>query len=498
MKFSFKQIKQASCKVLICFVTEEKKLSAPIIKIDRENSINAAMKADSGFLGKAGQILTLFAPNSIEKEVLLVAGLGKIEDINESSLQGVGGHIATKLNNMKLEEADLLVADGIPGLTMTEETIATNIALGIKLRNYIFDKYYVAKKSEHALSLDKINILANDPKISSEQFAEQEVIADGVLFTRMLVAEPANYLYPESFAQKCEEFTNLGVKVKVLGREEMQKFGMNALLGVAQGSSKEPKLVIMEWNGASNKNDKPIAFVGKGVTFDTGGINLKSSTSIAEMKYDMGGAGVVAGLIKSLAERKAKVNVIGVLGLVENMPSGTAQRPSDVVVSMSGQTIEVDNTDAEGRLVLADAIWYTHTHYNTEVIIDLATLTGAVVVALGDLYAGLFSNNDKLAEQLRDAGKKTGEMLWRLPLDDYYDKQINSEIADVRNTGQHNRGAGSTAAAQFLQRFTDGHKWAHLDIAGVAWTKFGSDICPKGATGFGVRLLNQFIKDCYE
>lgn len=286
--------------------------------------------------------------------------------------------------------------------------------------------------------------------------------------------------------------------MNILGETEMRKLGMNALLGVGQGSDKESQLVVMRYNGNKGSKSAPVAFVGKGVTFDTGGISIKPANGMEEMKWDMGGAGVVIGLMRALAGRKAKINAIGVAGLVENMPDGNAQRPGDVVKSANGQTIEVLNTDAEGRLVLADALWYTQQHSKPQFIIDLATLTGAIIVALGTSRAGLFSNNDKLARQLFDTGKKTGEEVWRLPLADVYDKQINSDIADMQNIGK-DREAGSITAAQFLQRFIENDTpWAHLDIAGVAWSKKDSDIAAKGATAFGVRLLNQLIADYYE
>jgi leucyl aminopeptidase len=284
--------------------------------------------------------------------------------------------------------------------------------------------------------------------------------------------------------------------VQILGEAEMKKLGMGALLGVGQGSERESKLVVLRWNGGK-KGDAPIAFVGKGVTFDTGGISIKPAGGMEEMKWDMGGAGVVIGLMKALAGRKAKVNVVCVAGCVENMPDGNAQRPGDVVTSMSGQTIEVLNTDAEGRLVLADALWYTKEKFKPKFMVNLATLTGAIIVALGTSRAGLFSNNDKLAEQLFKTGEKTGEELWRLPLADVYDKQINSDIADMQNIGK-DREAGSITAAQFLQRFVGDTPWAHLDIAGTAWSKKDSPIAVKGATAYGVRLLNELVADFYE
>jgi leucyl aminopeptidase len=335
-------------------------------------------------------------------------------------------------------------------------------------------------------------------KAAAGFYADLEKLADGIFLTRDLVNEPPNILYPETMAEACEKLTALGVEVDVLGEPEMYELGFGALLGVGQGSARESKMVVMRWNGlGKGSKTPPVAFVGKGVTFDTGGISIKPAGGMEEMKWDMGGAGTVIGLMKALAGRKAKVNVVGVVGLVENMPGGNAQRPGDVVTSYSGQTIEVLNTDAEGRLVLADALWYTQKHFKPKFIIDLATLTGAIIVALGTSRAGLFANDNKLADQLFKTGEKTGEEVWRLPLGDVYDKQINSDIADMQNIGR-DREAGSITAAQFLQRFVNKTPWAHLDIAGVAWTKRDGDITPKGATAYGVRLLNQLVADYYE
>jgi len=390
-------------------------------------------------------------------------------------------------------------------LSMCYESILTEILGSIKLRNYCFNKYYKKKKDDHILYLSKVNIILKEEdnlhKIE-EAFARKGAVIDGTIFARNLISEPANYLYPKSFSDilSLELGEKLGVSIKVVDKKEMHELGMQALLGVSQGSSKSPKLVVMEWNGTENLKNKPsIAFIGKGVTFDTGGVNLKPSLYMQNMKYDMGGAAVVSGLILSLAKRKSKVHVIGVVGLVENMISSTAQRPGDVVESMAGDTIEVDNTDAEGRLVIADLITYTQKFYMPKTIIDLATLTGAIVVSLGDLYAGLFSNNNNLAQQLISSSKKTNELVWKMPLHEHYDSQINSEIADVKNTGGGSGSAGSIVAAQFIQRFIDKKiDWAHLDIAGVIWKHTESDLYPKGATGFGVKLLNQYIEDFYE
>ena len=492
MQFNFADLKKIKSETAVLLISEDIKLSGILGTIDRDKIVSGALKANKAFKGKLGELHIMFGFDGID--TLIIAGIGKVKELDANKLRKVGGAIAVKLNQSKIKEADLYIDDAL-GINAIES--AVEISAGIKLKNYVFDKYYVDKKDEHAISLTKMNVFLNDFKKAKEVFADVAFTIEGTIFTRNLVSEPPNNLYPESFAKECKKFESIGIKVTVLGKKEMTKLGMGALLGVAQGSEREPQLVMMEWMGGT-KSQKPLSFVGKGVTFDSGGINIKPSEGMGSMKYDMAGAGVVAGLMYSLALRKAKVNVVGVIALVENMPSGTAQRPSDVVISMSGQSIEVDNTDAEGRLILADALHYTQKIYKPEVMIDLATLTGAIVVALGDGCAGLFSNDEVLAANLIKVGVKKNEKVWQMPLSEYYDKQINSEIADIRNTGT-GRGGGSITAAQFLKRFVNKEtKWAHLDIAGVAWNKQGTDVAPKGATGFGVQLLNQFIIDYYE
>jgi leucyl aminopeptidase len=327
-----------------------------------------------------------------------------------------------------------------------------------------------------------------------------DATAKGVFITRDLVSEPPNVLDPPEMADRCRKLAELGLKVEILGPKEMAKLGFGALLGVSQGSIKEPRMVVLQWSGASGNTrklkDKPVVFVGKGVTFDTGGISIKPAGGMEDMKWDMAGAGTVIGLMAALAGRKAKVDAVGLVGLVENMPSGAAQRPGDVVTSYSGQTIEVINTDAEGRLVLADVMWYAQQKYDPKFMIDLATLTGAIIIGLGHEYAGLFSNDDGLCQKLSAAGDATGERVWRMPLDDAYDKQIRSDIADMKNVG--GRPGGSITAAQFIQRFVNGKPWAHLDIAGMAWSTKDAAVTPKGATAFGVRLLDRLVADNYE
>ena len=361
---------------------------------------------------------------------------------------------------------------------------------GIELKSYEFNLYKSKKNNKI------INIFVQKTDVS-RKLKKLDPILNGVNFTRDLVSEPGNILHPDEYAKRLLQLRKFGLKVNVFDKKKLKKLGMNALLGVGQGSIRGSYLVTLEWKGTGAKK-KPLAFVGKGVCFDTGGISLKPAKFMEDMTYDMAGSAVVVGLMKNLALRKAKINAIGVVGLVENMPGGNAQRPGDIVKSYSGKTIEVLNTDAEGRLVLADALTYTEKKYKPEFIVDLATLTGAIIVSLGSEFAGLFSNNDKLSKQLFDAGQKVGETVWRMPLDKNYDKLINSKNADMQNIN-YVGGAGSTTAAQFLQRFIlNKTPWAHLDIAGMAFSKYGGALNSEGATGFGVRLLNQLIEDYYE
>jgi leucyl aminopeptidase len=363
---------------------------------------------------------------------------------------------------------------------------------GAKLKSYNFSKYKTSKET------DIINfIIQKNKKLFASSKKKIEALVQGINFTKDLVSEPGNILHPDEYVSRITKLKKFGLKVTVFDKKKLAKLGMNALLGVGQGSTKGSYLAVIEWKG-SRKKDKPIAFVGKGVCFDTGGISLKPAKFMEDMTYDMAGSAVVVGLMKSLAIRNAKVNAIGVVGLVENMPDGNAQRPGDIVKSYSGKTIEILNTDAEGRLVLADAISYTEKKFKPKFIVDLATLTGAIIVSLGSEYAGLFSNDDKISDQLYKAGEKVGEKVWRMPLNENYDKLINSKKADMQNIN-YVGGAGSTTAAQFLQRFIlNKTPWAHLDIAGMAFSKYGGALNSGGATGYGVRLLNQLLEDNYE
>jgi leucyl aminopeptidase len=383
----------------------------------------------------------------------------------------------------------------LPGGAM-KAAQAASLASGLRLRAYKFDRYKTKKKdSEDGAASWQVAIATSDPAGAQKAYAPLSNVADGVVLARDLVNEPPNVLFPEEFARRAATLRKLGVGIEVLDRKAMSKLGMGALLGVAQGSVHEGRTVIMRWNGGK-KGDKPVAFVGKGVCFDTGGISIKSAASMDEMKGDMAGAACVVGLMHALAARKARVNAVGAIGLVENMPDGNAQRPGDIVTSMSGQTIEIINTDAEGRLVLADVLWYVVKNFKPKFVVDLATLTGAIMVALGTEYAGLFSNNDQLSERLTEAGKASGEPVWRMPLGPAFDKMLESKFADMKHTGP--RHGGSITAAQFLQRFVDGTPWAHLDIAGTAMAAPATDINTSWGSGYGVRLLNRLVEDHYE
>ena len=495
MKITFTELTNASGDVLVLPVGTSKALSARGQALDKQagGAIKRALSSGK-FTGKRGQYMSVVMPQAAKCDRVLLAGTGDGKNLDAQALENLGGGCVPHLNAVGAKSATFLL-EGVKASTPAGDA-AARIAHGASLRSYRFDKYFTKKTAEEKPTLAAFSVALSGAKNAVKPYAELEKLAEGVVFTRDLVSEPANIIYPESLAAQAKDLKKLGVEVEVLGVAAMKKLGMGALLGVGQGSVRESQLVVLRWNGAA-KGAQPIAFVGKGVTFDTGGISIKPAGGMEEMKWDMGGAGTVIGLMRALAGRKAKVNAVGVAGLVENMPDGGAQRPGDVVTSMSGQTIEVLNTDAEGRLVLADALWYTKERFKPKFIIDLATLTGAIIVALGTSRAGLFSNNDKLSEQLFKTGKKVGEEVWRLPLAEVYDKQINSDIADMQNIGK-DREAGSITAAQFLQRFIGDVPWAHLDIAGVAWSKKDSDITPKGATAFGVRLLNQLVKDFYE
>ena len=429
--------------------------------------------------------ILVFELNSKKKIILLSIK----NNLKLSDIENLGGEFYSRINTGK--NADYFIISD--SLSSKHEKFLAYFLHGIKLKSYEFKKY----KTKKDLRNISLNVIGNKNKVSSQHLLRFRALEEGTFFARDLVSEPGNILHPDEYAKRLISLRKLGLKVTIYDRKKLKKLGMHALLGVGQGSIRGSYLVTMEWNGKKS-GSKPLAFVGKGVCFDTGGYSLKPAKFMEDMTYDMAGSATVVGLMKNLAMRKAKINAVGVVGLVENMVSGNAQRPGDIVKSYSGKTIEVLNTDAEGRLVLADALTFTEKKFKPKFIIDLATLTGAIIVCLGSEYAGLFSNNDKLSEQIFKAGEKVEEKVWRMPLHKNYDKLMNSKNADVQNIN-YVGGAGSTTAAQFLQRFIiNKTPWAHLDIAGMAFSKYGGALNSGGATGFGVRLLNQFVEDNYE
>ena len=502
MKIGFVEPDLPRSGAVVVGVWEEAVLTPAARRLDEatDGAITRALSAAPRFKGKKDELLPIIAPANLSVSRIVLSGLGKSELADSRLFQGLGGNLVAHLNGAGETEATFAI-DLDASASMDQAEAAAQLAFGARLRSYRFDRYKTKQKPEQKASLSRVTVATAAPAAAERAYEPLDKTAGAVFFTRDLVSEPANVIYPETLAAQAEILTEYGVDVEILDEKRMRELGMNALLGVAQGSARPPRVVVMEWHGVAAGGDdnrrSPLAFIGKGVTFDTGGISIKPAAGMADMKWDMAGSAVVIGLMRLLAARKARVNAVGVVGLVENMPSATAQRPGDIVTSMSGQTIEVLNTDAEGRLVLADALWYCQDRYKPRLMIDLATLTGAVVVALGHHRAGLFSNNDEIAERLIEAGKAVGEEVWRLPLSESYDREIDSDAADVKNIGS-GRAGGSILGAQFLQRFVNDVPWAHLDIAGMAWSTKDSATVPKGATAFGVQLLDRFVAKYYE
>ncbi|WP_265570592.1 leucyl aminopeptidase [Sphingomicrobium nitratireducens] len=437
------------------------------------------------FEGKKGTAAETYLAGEDGRRLLVVGiGKGKAEDA-----EAAGARVSARLMTSGETQAVIDLSDA--GF---DAEGAARLALGAAMRSWRYDKHRTKIKDKQKVSLQTVTIVGAADGAQDLWEDRYKAVYEGTSLTRELVAEPPNIIYPATFVERVKEWNKgNGLEIEVLGQAEMEKLGMGALLGVAQGSVKEPKLLVMKWNGGK-KGDKPTVFIGKGVTFDTGGISLKPGPGMDMMKWDMGGAGAVAGAMHTMAQRKAKANVVGVCGLVENMPDGNAIRPGDVLTTMSGQTVEVLNTDAEGRLVLCDCITWSQKNLNPARMIDLATLTGAMVITFGHEYAGMFSNNDDLADDLLDAGKTSGDLLWRQPLAEAYDRLLDTPIADMKNIGP--REAGSITAAQYLQRFVENDTpWAHLDIAGMAWSDKDKTTYGKGATGYGVRLLDAFIAE---
>lgn len=454
-----------------------------------QQSVAAALDRKR-FEGEASSVSEQFADDNGTTRRVIVVGIGAGTSPGEAA-EKLGGAAAARLLTSGEKRAVIDV-----GTLGEDADTAARVGLAAGLRSWRLDKYRTKLKPNQKPSLEEIVIVGGGRGAEQRYKSRWAPVVEGVSLTRELVTEPANIIYPESFVERVRaSLEGSGVEIDVLDRAQMQKLGMGALLGVAQGSAREARLMVLRWNGGGK--DQPTAFVGKGVTFDTGGISIKPAAGMEAMKWDMGGAGAVAGTLKALALRKAKAKVVGICGLVENMPGGNAQRPGDVVTTMSGQTVEVINTDAEGRLVLADAIAYVQKTYNPGTVIDLATLTGAILISLGHEWAGLFSNNEELASELLKAADESGDKLWRMPLAESFDRLIDSPIADMKNVGP--REGGSITAAQFIQRFVEnGMRWAHIDMAGKAWSDKANATYEKGATGFGVRLLDQYVADVLE
>ena len=479
-----------NCENLGFFIPEDK-LSLKTSKIDegKKDKINKFLKRIEK--NKDKKKLHSFDISDTQRCFVIILG----EKLINFELNDLGGSFKNLIGSHKnLKSISMFISENVKNKKLSNEELISEFLYGYNLKSYSFEKYKSKKKTDTSI---KIDVCVDKTDKLKKEFQSFSSVKDGVFLARDLVSEPPNELNPKHYTEEILKLTKLGLKIEVFGEKDLKKMGMNSLLGVGQGSSNETFLVTIKWNGKKEKG-KPLCFVGKGVCFDTGGISLKPARFMEEMKYDMGGSAVVVGLMKTLALRKAKVNAVGVVGLVENMPGSNAQRPGDIVKSYSGKTIEVLNTDAEGRLVLADALAYAEKEFKPKFIIDLATLTGAIIIALGEEYAGLFSNDDKLSEQLFKIGNTINEKVWRLPLHKNYDKLMNSKYADVQNIN-YAGGAGSITAAQFLQRFVSKEiPWVHLDIAGMAFSKKAASINSGGATGFGVRLLNDLIRKHYE
>lgn len=482
---------------LVVFAEEGGKLQAEGRRFDQKTkgALTAAMEAEK-FKAQKAQMLAMPAPQGSGYKHVVIAGLGRAAALQLYDFEKIGSALVSALNAKK--SASAFVDGKWGGKGMKEADAAARFATGLLLNSYRFDKYLTKEPQDKKPTLKTVHMAVSDQQKTRKVFSGQQKAAEAVFLTRDLVSEAPNILYPASFADIIKkELSPLGIKVTVLSAKDIRKLGMGALTAVGQGSAREPKLVTMELK-RGKKNQKPVAFVGKGVTFDTGGISLKPGPGMEEMKFDMAGAAVVTGLMKVLASRGAKVNAVGVVALAENMPSGHACRPGDIVRSMSGQTIDIHNTDAEGRLILCDALWYAQEKFKPTHIVDLATLTGAMIIALGHEYCGVFSNDDDLVKKLTAAGKDTGEEVWHMPLHDTWDKSLDSSVADMKNISG-SKDAGSAIGAHFLKRFIkEDVKWAHLDIAGVAWINSTKTSVPKGASGFGVRLLDSYVANCWE
>ncbi|MEE9376223.1 MAG: leucyl aminopeptidase [Rhizobiaceae bacterium] len=485
--FSAGSLPSKGSVVLLC--DESNRFGANAKSLDKQGTIGKAIKA-AGFKGAFGKTLSILIPQGTTLDRIVLLGVGELKQLNEYSWLRLGG----TLNSVLANGGKLDVLLELPGKSNVSARQAADMAQGLVLGAYRFDRHQTKAKKPKSTAV-KVTFRTSNATSAKKHWSAHQGVTNGVILARDLVNEPANVLTPIEFAKRASALRKLGCKVEILDEKAMKALKMNALLGVSRGSRNPARMAIIQWKGGKTK-DRPIAFVGKGVTFDTGGISIKPSGGMEDMKGDMGGAAAVTGLMHALAARKAKANVVGIIAMVENMPDGDAQRPGDIVTSMSGQTIEVINTDAEGRLVLADALWHCNKKFKPQFMVNLATLTGAILVALGNQHAGLFSNNDKLSNNLTNAGLATNEKLWRMPLAKEYDKMVDSKFADMRNSA--GRYAGSITAAQFLQRFVGDTPWAHLDVAGTAMSSPQTEINKSWASGYGVRLLDRLVADYYE
>jgi leucyl aminopeptidase len=499
LEIQFASLSAAPAGALVLLAGQELALAPTARGLDErmKGALSKAARA-ADFTGKAKTSIEILAPSGIDAQRVLLIGAGRAAKELDRLL--LGGFALTQISARKGETASIVAEPADLG-EASADVFASDLALGALLRSYAFKKYRTRKSEEGAEeeprdTLRRLVIQCAKPDAAAKAFAARRAVAEGVFLARDLVNEPANMLGPVEFAERVRDLSRAGLEVEVLDEDQLAALKMGALLAVGQGSERPSRVVVMQWHGAKSKRAKTLCFVGKGVCFDTGGISMKPAVGMEDMKGDMGGAACVAGLMLALATRKAAVNAVGLIGLTENMPSGKAQRPGDIVTSMSGQTIEVLNTDAEGRLVLADVLWYAQERFKPRFIVDLATLTGAIIVALGKEYAGLFSNDDRLAAELAAAGEATGEKVWRMPLSKAYDKLIDSKTADMKNIG--GRHAGAITGAQFVQRFIKDTPWAHLDVAGTAMDSSRNEINPSWASGWGVRLLDRLVADNYE
>lgn len=499
LAISFSAKSKPKFDTALAFVTKGNGLTASAATLDAETDglITTHLKRQKAFTGKQGQTLTLTATAKQGFARMVLVGLGDVADLTPVSAEGLGGKIFAALNTAGAESVNILVDEIKGNKAVDAATLAAHVALGANLAAYVFDQYRSKKKGDDATpKLGKINFTLKSAAKAETAYAPLGAIGAGVSLARDLTNLPPNDLYPQSYAKRIKaELAPLGIKVEIFDEKKLAQLGFGAHLAVGQGSARPPCVVVMHWNGAPATGKKaaaPVAFVGKGITFDTGGISLKPGGGMDEMKMDMGGSAAVVGAMKALATRKAKSNVIGIVALAENMPSDRAYRPGDIITSLAGKTIEVLNTDAEGRLVLCDSLTYIQRNYKPRIVIDLATLTGAIIVALGHEYCGSFVNNDDLWDKINQSGKAVGEKYWRMPLDEVFRKDVESRVADLRNIGSAGK-AGSCTAAAFLEHFIeDETPWAHLDIAGTAMSS------AKGGTGFAVRTLDRLIADHYE